>query len=80
MKTFVIKVIPNARKNSVTEEAGKLKVHVMAPAVDGQANKAVTGILAEYFKVKKNTVQIIQGKRSREKVVQIEVNSTWNRI
>jgi uncharacterized protein (TIGR00251 family) len=66
-----IKVIPNARQNSVTEEEGRLKVHVMAPAVDGKANKAVLEILAKHFKVKKSAVRLLKGELSREKVVEI---------
>jgi uncharacterized protein (TIGR00251 family) len=71
MRTISVKVIPNARKNSVTEESGKLKIHVMAPAVDGKANKAVIDILADHFKVKKSAIKIIRGELSKEKVVEV---------
>jgi len=66
-----IKVIPNAKKNEVSQEGEKLKVRVTAPAVDGRANKAVIEILAEFFKIKKNHVRIIKGEKSREKIVEI---------
>ena len=71
MKLINIRVIPNAKRNNVSEEQGKLKVHVSAPAVDGKANKALIKVLAEYFKIKKNDIQIIKGLKSREKIVKI---------
>ena len=71
MKLINIRVIPNAKRNNISEEQGKLKVHVSVPAVDGKANKALIKVLAEYFKIKKNNVRIIKGAKSREKVVEI---------
>ncbi|MDO9465582.1 MAG: DUF167 domain-containing protein [bacterium] len=71
MKLINIRVIPNAKKNNVSEQQGKLKVHISAPAVDGKANKALIKVLAEYFKIKKNNIRIIRGTKSREKVVEI---------
>lgn len=71
MSSYNIKVIPNARKNSVTEEAGRLKVHVNAPAVDGKANEAVIEILAKHFGVRKSAVKILKGQLSREKTVEV---------
>lgn len=68
-----IKVIPNAKKNKVVESEGLFKVYVNAPAVDGKANKALIKVLSEYFDVRKSSVRIIRGEKSREKVV--EVNS-----
>ncbi len=68
-----IKVIPNAKKNKVVESEGLFKVYVNAPAVDGKANKALIEVLSEYFDVRKSSVRIVRGEKSREKVV--EVNS-----
>ena len=74
MKLINIRVIPNAKKNNVSEDQGKLKVHISAPAVDGKANKALIKVLAEYFKIKKSGVRITRGTKSREKVVEISSN------
>ncbi|MBI5205004.1 MAG: DUF167 domain-containing protein [Nitrospirae bacterium] len=68
-----IKVIPNAKKNKVVESEGLFKAYVNAPAVDGKANKALIEVLSEYFNVRKSSVRIVRGEKSREKVV--EVNS-----
>ncbi|MBI4690468.1 MAG: DUF167 domain-containing protein [Nitrospirae bacterium] len=71
MKRIKIKVITNAKKNEVV--AGDIfKVYVNAPAVDGKANKALIGILAEHFKVRKSNVKIVKGEKSREKIIEIE--------
>ena len=72
MKLINIRVIPNAKRNNVSEEQGKFKVHISAPAVNGKANKALIKVLAEYFKVKKRGIKIIRGAKSREKVVEIK--------
>ncbi len=65
-----IKVVTKAKKNMIKqEESGRYKVYVNAPAIDGKANKAVIGILAEFFGVSKSEIEIVRGVYSREKVV-----------
>jgi len=66
-----IKVIPNAKHNKLVEEAGRLKVYLTAPAVEGKANEALIEFLAEHFKIKKSRISIIRGEKSREKIVEI---------
>ena len=66
-----IKVIPHAKHNKLVEEPGRLKVYLTAPAVEGKANEALIEFLAEHFKIKKNTISIIRGVKSREKVIEI---------
>lgn len=72
MKRIKVKVIPNAKKNEVLEEDGKFKVYVKAPPIDGKANKALIELLARHFKVKKDVVRVIRGKKSKEKIVGID--------
>jgi|ETNmetMinimDraft_2_1059921.scaffolds.fasta_scaffold888647_1 uncharacterized protein (TIGR00251 family) len=72
MATITIKVIPNANKNQISVENNKLKVRVTAPAVNNKANKAAIKLLAEFFKVKKSSIKIIRGEKSREKVIMIK--------
>ena len=73
MKKLKIKVITNAKRNEVVDGEGMLKVYVNAPPVDGKANKVVTEVLAEHFKVRKNSVKIIRGEKSKEKVIEIDM-------
>ena len=75
MKVISIKVIPNAKKNKISDEDGKLKVRVNAPAVGGKANKAVVEVLAGFFEVKKKDIRIIRGEKSREKVIAVNKES-----
>jgi len=74
MPILNIKVIPNARKCSITQEADVWKVHLNAPAVDGKANEALIKVLADYFKVRKSAVHILKGHRSRQKLVEVNVS------
>jgi uncharacterized protein len=71
MAKFNIKVVPNAKRNSIVEEAGGLKVHLTAPAVEGKANKALVEFLAEHFNVKKSKIKLLRGLTSRNKIVEI---------
>jgi len=71
MKIVKIKVVPNARKNEVLGEEGRLKVYVTSPPAGGKANKAVVELLAEFFGRKKGDIKIIKGEKSREKIVEI---------
>ena len=72
MSTIKVKVIPRARRNKIITEEGRLKVYLTVPPVDGKANKAVIEILAEYFRVKKGNIRIIQGEKNREKIIEIK--------
>lgn len=68
-----VKVVPNSKKSQVEEvDKLKFKIHVMAPAVDGKANKALIEVLADYFKTKKNKISIVRGETGRTKIVKIE--------
>jgi len=72
LKTLAIRVIPNAKQNKIVDEGERLKVYLTAPAVDGRANKALIALLAEHFGVRKSSISIIRGEKSRDKVIQIE--------
>ncbi len=48
-----------------------LTVYLRAKAHDGEANRALVRVLAEYFKVGKTSVVILQGQKGRKKVVEI---------
>lgn len=71
MRRLNIKVVPNAKRNKLVEEPGRLKVYLTAPAVEGKANSALIEFLAEHFNTKKSKISIIRGLTSREKVVEI---------
>jgi hypothetical protein len=66
-----IKVMPGAKKNIFKEEAGKVKVYLTAPPVDGKANEALVDFLAEHYGVRNSRIEIIKGLKSRNKVINI---------
>ena len=67
-----VKVITRAKKNAVKKEGEVLKVYLTAPPVQGKANKALIGLLSEYFGVKKSNVRILRGEKSSRKVLEVD--------
>lgn len=75
MKTSIcIKVISGAKHSRVKEEGDAFKVYTTAPALDGEANKAVIVLLAQFYKVRKSAIRITKGLKSREKTINIWAN------
>lgn len=67
-----IRVVPKSSRNLVKEEEGRrLKVYLTKPATEGLANKALVDLLARHLKVKKYQIRIVQGEKSRDKLVEI---------
>lgn len=73
LKTIRVRVVPNAKNNSVSKENGLLKVRVTSPATDGKANRAVIDVLAEYFGVGRNSVKLKKGLKSRQKTAEVNL-------
>ncbi len=70
---LAIKAIPNAPRNAVAGWLGEaLKVKVHAPALEGRANEELCEFLAETLQLHHRAVTLVQGDKSRQKVVQIE--------
>ena len=69
-----IQVTPNAHKNEILEEtANFIRVKIAAPPIKGKANKELVKFLANYFKVKKSAIKIKSGLKSKNKIVQIQL-------
>lgn len=67
-----VKVKPGARADKVEVlEDGSLRVSVKAPPVDGKANEAVIGLLADHFGVRRSDVTLKRGASGRDKVFEI---------
>lgn len=70
---LAIKAIPNAPRSAVTGWLGDvLKVKVHAPALEGRANDVLCEFLAETLKLPRRAVTLVQGDKSRQKLVQID--------
>lgn len=67
-----VKVIPRASRNQIVgKENAAFKIKLTAPPVEGKANKALKEFLSKKLRVPKRNVDIISGKRSRQKSVLI---------
>ena len=65
---------PGARKNEVEKiDDEEYVVSVKQPPLHGRANKAITELLAEYFKVSKSSVSLTTGRTSRQKTFEVDI-------
>ena len=69
--TIQIKVYPKSSNNRIEANSKNdyLKVYLKSPPVDGKANRECVQYLSKYLKLRKSDVEIIQGKKSRNKVI-----------
>jgi uncharacterized protein (TIGR00251 family) len=70
--SFRVRVQPRSSRSEIAGEwQGALRVRLEAPPVDERANEALRRLLAESLKVPLAAVKIVQGLRSRNKLVEI---------
>src|SRR5438067_12824040 len=70
---FDVRVQPRASKNEIAGLHGAaIKIRLTAAPVDGSANEALVGFLAESFALPARAVRIVGGAHSRSKVVEID--------
>jgi uncharacterized protein (TIGR00251 family) len=70
--TLAIKVIPNAPRTEIAGWLGDaLKIKVHAPALEGRANDELCEFLAGKLDLPRRAVTLLQGEKSRQKVVSI---------
>jgi uncharacterized protein len=69
---FMVKVIPNARKNSIEGfQEDILKVKIRAVPDKGKANAMLIEFLADVFHLPKSQIRIVSGHTGRLKRVEI---------
>jgi uncharacterized protein len=67
-----IRVIPRASKNKIEKISGNVyKVWVTSAPVEGEANRKIIKVIAQYFDVPKSFVKILRGGNSSRKVIEI---------
>ena len=66
---------PGARRSAVElDENGALKLRLLAPAVEGAANRALVETLAKgLLGLPRSAVRLVAGEKSRDKVVEIDL-------
>jgi uncharacterized protein len=70
--TLKLRVVPGATRNEVVGWHGDaIRIRCQAPALEGRANTAVTGFLAAQLGLRRTAVRLVQGARSRDKVVTV---------
>jgi uncharacterized protein (TIGR00251 family) len=69
---LAVRVIPRAGRDAIAgTRQDALLVRLAAPPVDGAANDALIGLLAELLVVPRRAVSVVTGARSRDKRVRI---------
>ncbi|MDD5281392.1 MAG: DUF167 domain-containing protein [Candidatus Omnitrophica bacterium] len=71
---FEVCVNPRSSRNRVERQGNKLKVYLTKPACEGMANKQLVDLLSEYLEIKKYQIRIRSGKKSRQKLVEIDAD------
>jgi len=66
---IAIKVVPNAKEDSVSEQNGVITVRTTEPPVRGRANAAILELLSVYFG---KPVRLVSGATARKKVIEVE--------
>jgi uncharacterized protein (TIGR00251 family) len=64
-----VRVQPKASREAISGSVDALKVALMAPPVDGEANAALIALIAKRFHLPKSALRLISGEKSREKTV-----------
>ena len=68
---------PNASSDEIVGIYGdRLKLRLVVPPIDGNANEYLIRWLATVFSVPKNHIAILQGERSKQKNVRIRTPKT----
>ena len=67
-----VKIAPGSSKNKIIGVYNdSLKITIIAPPVEGKANKKCIAYLAKYFDIAKSKIEIISGKNSKNKLIKI---------
>jgi uncharacterized protein (TIGR00251 family) len=70
--TIAVHVQPGAKRSSVAGLHGaRLKLRIAAPPVEGRANAAVVGFIAERLGIPRAQVSVARGARSRDKLISV---------
>jgi uncharacterized protein (TIGR00251 family) len=70
--TIDVTVKPHARKPEIVRISEiRYRVFVHAPPHEGEANRALIELLADYFSVPKSAIKIVRGLSSRKKILEI---------
>ncbi len=67
-----VRVVPKSSQNKVEKiSEAEYKVWVNAVPEKGKANQAVIKLLAKYFKIAKSRIEIVGGKTTKTKIIDV---------
>ena len=70
---FRVRVQPRASRTEVAgEHAGAIKLRIVAPPVEGKANRECIRYLARLFEVPPRAIEIVSGDSSRDKIIRVQ--------
>jgi uncharacterized protein (TIGR00251 family) len=74
MGRLAVRVVPRASREEVVgfDEAGRLRVRLTAPPVEGEANRALLRFVARKLGVPRTRVTLVKGASSRTKWIEVE--------
>lgn len=68
--TLRVRVVPRASRSMIAGEIdGAVKIRIASPPVDGAANEELVRFLAKLLGVGRNSVQILAGQTSKNKII-----------
>ena len=70
---IAVRVTPRASKNEIVEvlNDGTIKVHLVAPPVEGKANEALVKFLAQILGVTASRIEVVAGANGRDKLISV---------
>ncbi len=72
MGRLQLRIVPNAKRDEVVGERGDaVKIKVAASALEGKANEALLGFLAEILRLHRRDLSLVAGEKSRDKLIEI---------
>src|SRR5512138_1884257 len=70
---FTVKIVPKANKTEIVgiQEDGTIKIRLMSPPIEGQANDELVKFLADFLNVTPKDIEIVAGLDGRRKLVSV---------
>jgi uncharacterized protein len=70
---FTVKTVPMANRTEIVgiQEDGTIKIRLMAPPVEGEANEELINFLAQFLEVPVKDVEILAGMNNRKKLITV---------
>jgi len=70
---FTVRIVPKANRTEIVglQEDGTIKIRLMAPPVEGQANAELISFLAAFLGISRDDIEIVAGLDSRRKLISV---------